>query len=190
MPQDTLADIYFYDELCSNRSKAKKELWVYTVSPVSPEPTEVGTSGDQGNESNECYLLDSQRSVASSCCSSMLSTSPQKPQTKADIFFFNELGLTLGQVNAEHWLATESSRCSRLGTATCKPNNRSRRPDDTLCDRSHECDIARLISSHGEKAGLLFTDAAHELLDSPRSEASHFSSRSENSSSRDQICIA
>jgi hypothetical protein len=106
----------------------------------------------------------------------MLSTSPQKPQTKADIFFYSELGLTLGQVNAEHWLATESSRCSRLGTATCKPNNRSRRPDDTLCesncDRSHECDIASLISSHGEKAGLLFTDAAHELLDSPRSEES------------------
>jgi hypothetical protein len=164
---------------------------VSTVSPVSPEPTlEVGTSGDQSNQSNKRYLLDSPRSVASSCCSSMLSTSPQKPQTKADIFFYNELGLTLGQVSAEHWLATESSTCSRSGEASCKPNNRSRRPDDTLCDRSHECDIARLISSHGEKAGLLFTDAAHELLDSPRSEASHFSSRSENSSSRGQTCIA
>ena len=175
MPLDTLADIYFCDELCSNLGKAKKELWVSTVSPVSPEAT---TSGDQCNQSNECNLLDSPRSVASSCCSSMLSTGQQKPQTNADIFFYNELGLTLGQVNAEHWLATESSTCSRSRAASCKHNNRSRRPDDMLCDRSHECDIARLISSHGEKAGLLFTDAAHELLNSPRSEASHFYSRS------------
>jgi hypothetical protein len=32
-------------------------------------------------------------------------------------------------------------------------------------DESHECDMLRLINEHGEKAGLLFTDAAHELLD-------------------------
>ena len=40
-------------------------------------------------------------------------------------------------------------------------------------DESHECDMLRLIHEHGEKAGLLFTDAAHELLDSPRSSASN-----------------
>ena len=125
------------------------------------------------------------RVAAAAPCSRPVRKNHKQKQT------FSSTANTLGQVNAEHWLATESSRCSRLGTATCKPNNRSRRPDDTLCesdcDRSHECDIASLISSHVEKAGLLFTDAAHELLDSPRSEASHFSSRSENSSSRDQI---
>jgi len=40
-------------------------------------------------------------------------------------------------------------------------------------DESHECDMLRLINEHGEKAGLLFTDAAHELLDSPRSSTSN-----------------
>ena len=154
-----------YVELQSNSCKVQTELRVATATPVS-----------QDKKRN---LLDSTRSVnrASSCSSrcSMLSTSsttPQRKPTKADMFFYDELRSTLGQVNAEHWLATESSTCRRPRTASCKPNNGSRRPDDTLCDRSHECDIASLISRHGEKVGLLFTDAAQELLDShsPRSE--------------------
>ena len=51
--------------------------------------------------------------------------------------------------------------------------------DWTLRDQSneHECDFQRLMHEHGEKVGLLFTDAAHELLDSPLSVASDCSAR-------------
>ena len=169
-----------YVELQSNSCKVQTELRVATATPVSQD--------------KKRKLLDSTRSVnrASSCSSrcSMLSTSSttvQRKPTIADMFFYDELRSTIGQVNAEHWLATESSTCRRPRTALCKPNNGSRRPDDTLCNRSHECDIARMISWHGKKAGLLFTDAAYELLDSdsPRSEAVISPARSENSSSRD-----
>jgi hypothetical protein len=151
-----------YDEIESNAcNNVQTELRVATATPVSQE--------------KKRDLSDSTRSVnrASSCSSrcSMLSTTsttPQRQPTKADMFFYDELRSTIGQVNADHWLATQSSTCRSSCTASCKPNNRSRRPDDALCDRSHECDIASLISWHGEKACLLFTDAAHELLDSDR----------------------
>jgi hypothetical protein len=33
------------------------------------------------------------------------------------------------------------------------------------------------MTEHGEKVGLLFTDAAHEILDSPRSVSSNCSRR-------------
>jgi hypothetical protein len=46
----------------------------------------------------------------------------------------------------------------------------------TLCQESNEFDMNWLMNEHGEKVGLLFTDAAHELLDSPRSLASNCSS--------------
>jgi hypothetical protein len=154
-----------YDEIESNACKNEQtELQVATATPVSQEKKRDLSGTRSVNRDSSC---------SSSC--SMLSTSsttPQRKPTKADMFFYDELRSTIGQVNAQHWLATQSSTCRSSRTASCKLNNGSRRPDDKLCDRSHECDIASLISWHREKAGMLFTDAAHEHLDSdsPRSE--------------------
>jgi hypothetical protein len=51
--------------------------------------------------------------------------------------------------------------------------------DWTLRDQSneHECDFQRPMPEHGEKVGLLFTDATHELLDSPLTVTSDYSAR-------------
>ena len=68
--------------------------------------------------------------------------------------------------SSSEYLASEIERSLSGVTALLKCH--SVRP----FDESHECDMLRLINEHGEKAGLLFTDAAHELLDSPRSSAS------------------
>ncbi len=78
----------------------------------------------------------------------------------------------LGHVDKENWLATASPPSSRsrpaLQTSLGEANKRRSLQDG-------ECDIARLMNEHGDKVGLLFTDAAHELLDSPRSMASNSS---------------
>ena len=47
----------------------------------------------------------------------------------------------------------------------CQASTRIPAVDTPRSLRRHECDMIRLINDHGEKAGLLFTDAAHELLD-------------------------
>jgi len=47
----------------------------------------------------------------------------------------------------------------------CQASTRIPAADTPRSLRRHECDMVRLINDHGEKAGLLFTDAAHELLD-------------------------
>jgi hypothetical protein len=47
----------------------------------------------------------------------------------------------------------------------CQASTRITAADTPRSLRRHECDMVRLINDHGEKAGLLFTDAAHELLD-------------------------
>ena len=52
----------------------------------------------------------------------------------------------------------------------CQASTRIPAVDTPRSLRRHECDMIRLINDHGEKAGLLFTDVAHELLDSPHSE--------------------
>jgi hypothetical protein len=141
-------------------------------------------------------LLGSPRSVASNCSSrcSTLSTTPQRAlPTIADFFFYNELRSTLGHVHAEHWMATAASPCIRSRPAySIEPQNRRSAASPILRSRpasqaslgeankrrslqDGECDIARLMNEHGDKVGLLFTDAAHELLDSPRSMASNSS---------------
>ena len=136
-------------------------------------------------------LLGSPRSVSSNCSSrcSTLSTTPQRAlPTIADFFFYNELRSTLGHVHAEHWLATATAPCIPSRPASwSKPRHRARSAHECPVLRSAkwlatasqacsgepkhgrsqpdgECDIARLMNEHGEKVGLLFTDAAHELL--------------------------
>ena len=119
----------------------------------------------------------------------MPATTLKNRQTVTDTFFFHELRSALGHAEAERWLATASSPCtlSRTGSASCSgpstPRTRGdewpRHLDCTLRDQSneHECDFQRLMNEHGEKVGLLFTDAAHEILDSPLSVASDCSAR-------------
>jgi hypothetical protein len=78
----------------------------------------------------------------------------------------------LGHLDKENWLATASPPSSRsrpASQASLGEANKRRSLQDG------ECDIARLMNEHGDKVGLLFTDAAHELLDSPRSMASNSS---------------
>jgi hypothetical protein len=90
----------------------------------------------------------------------------------ADIFFYNELCSSIGHVHAHHWLATASSTNPSRPVShdpTCE--------DDTFGKKSQEHDIARLMNEHDDKVGVFFTDAAHELLGSPRSVASNCSSR-------------
>jgi hypothetical protein len=72
--------------------------------------------------------------------------------TVSDIFFYNELRSTLGHVRAEHWLANDASSSTVSGSFGDE-------------------------NEHGEKVGMLFTDASNQLLDSPRSVASTCSSR-------------
>ena len=126
-----------------------------------------------------------QRNQVHTMCAAMHS----RRQTVTDTFFFHELRSALGHAEAERWLATASSPCtlSRTASPACSgpstPRTRGdaspRHLDCTLRDQSneHECDFKRLMNEHGEKVGLLFTDAAHELLDSPLSAASDFSAR-------------
>ena len=70
----------------------------------------------------------------------------------SDIFFYNELCSTLGHVRAEHWVANDASSSTVSGSFGDE-------------------------NEHGEKVCTLFTDAANQLLDSPRSVASTSSSR-------------
>ena len=119
----------------------------------------------------------------------MCATMPMRRQTVTDTFFFHELRSALGHAEAECWLATASSPCtlSRTASPACSgPSTPRTRGDPSPghldCaprDQSneHECDFQRLMNEHGEKVGLLFTDAAHELLDSPMSAASDCSAR-------------
>ena len=123
--------------------------------------------------------------------SDMPANTPKRRPTVTDTFFFHELRSALGHAEAERWLATASSPCtlSHAASPACSgpstPRSRGdgdafpRHLDCTLRDQSneHECDFKRLMNEHGEKVGLLFTDAAHELLDSPLSVASNCSAR-------------
>ena len=239
MPHYTVADIFFYNELCSSIGQVHANHWLATASSTSPSrrvshaPTfEDDTFGKKGQEPDIARLMNehddkmgvfftdaahellgSPRSVASNCSSrcSTLSTTPQRGQpTIADFFFYNELRSTLGHVHAEHWLATAASPCirSRPASQACSiepknrrsaasprqrsalghvekehwlvPSSRSRPASQASSGEANrrrsrqddECDLARLMNEHGDKVGLLFTDAAHELLDSPRSNSS------------------
>jgi len=236
----TVADIFFYNELCSSIGHVHAHHWLATASSISHAPTfEDDTCMKKSQESEIAHLMNedgdevgvfftdaahellgSPRSVVSNCSSrcSTLSTTPQRAlPTIADFFFYNELRSTLGHVHAEHWMTTAASPCirSRPASQACsiEPQNRRRAASPRLrsalghvykenwlatasppSSRSRpasqassgevnkrrslqdgECDIARLMNEHGDKVGLLFTDAAHELLDSPRSMASNSS---------------
>ena len=74
----------------------------------------------------------------------------------------------LGHVEKENWLVPSSRSLPASQAISGEANKRRSRQDG-------ECDLARLMNEHGDKVGLLFTDAAHELLDSPRSMASNSS---------------
>ena len=208
VPRSTVADIFLYNEICTNLRNVRAEHWL----AVSLATESSSSAADE--------LLDSPRSSSSNCSSrcSTLSTTPQRAlPTIADFFFYNELRSTLGHVHAEHWMTTAASPCirSRPASQACsiEPQNRRRAASPRLrsalghvykenwlatasppSSRSRpasqassgevnkrrslqdgECDIARLMNEHGDKVGLLFTDAAHELLDSPRSMASNSS---------------
>ncbi len=205
MPGSTVSDIFFYNELCPTLGHVRAEHWLAADASSSTVSGSFGDESEHGEKVGILFkhasnqLLDSPRSVASSCSSrcSTHSTNPQRRlPTLADLFFYHELRSTLGHVHAEHWLATAAWQCTPsrpasqagpgkprnrtrsahecpvlcsakwLATASCEPKCGRSQPDD-------ECDIARLMTEHGEKVGLLFTDAAHEILDSPRSVASN-----------------
>jgi hypothetical protein len=87
--------------------------------------------------------------------------------TVVDIFFYNELCSSIGHAHAHHWLATASSMSHHDPTFE----------EDTFGKKSQEPDLARLMNEHDDKVGVFFTDAAHELLGSPRSVSSNCSSR-------------
>ncbi len=232
MPLHAVADIFFYNELCSSIGHVRAQHWLATASsrnpsrPVSHDPTcEDDTFGKKSREhiarlmndhddkvgvffTDAAHeLLGSPRSVASNCSSR---SQPGLP-TIADFFFYNELRSTLGHVHAEQWLATAAPPCIRSRPASqarsIEPKNRrsassprvrsalghvekenwlamasptsspSRPASQEISGEANkrrsrqddECDLARLMKEHGDKVGLLFTDAAHELLDSPRS---------------------
>ena len=206
-------DIFFYNELCYTVGHVRAEHWLANDASSS---TVSGPFGDE-NEHDETVglsfadaanqLLDSPRSVASTCssCSSTLSANPQRSlPTLADFFFYNELRSTLGHVHAEHWLSKAAAPCIPSRPApqagSGKPRNRTRsaqkcptlrsakwpatasqacsgEPNNGRSQPDGECDIARLMNEHGEKVGLLFTDAAHEILSSPPSVAINCSRR-------------
>jgi hypothetical protein len=120
----------------------------------------------------------------------MHATRPNRRQSVTDTFFFHELRSALGHAEAERWLATASPPCTLSRTAspacsgpttprTSRGDASPRHLDCAPRDQSneHECVFQRLMHEHGEKVGLLFTDAAHELLDSPLSVARDFSAR-------------
>ena len=113
-------DIFFYNELCSTLGHVRAEHWLANDASSSTVSGSFGDENEQGekvglsfaDEANQ--LLDSPRSVASTCssCSSLLSINPQRSlPTLADFFFYNELRSTLGHVLAEHWLASAASPC-------------------------------------------------------------------------------
>jgi hypothetical protein len=220
MPQHAVADIFFYNELCSSIGHVHAHHWLATASSMSyHDPTCEDDTFDIARLMNEHddkvgvfftdaahELLGSPRSVASNCSSrcSTLSTTPQRGlPTIADFFFYNELRSTLGHVHAEHWMTSAASpyirsrpACSiepQNGRSAASPRVRSALghvekenwmvPSSPSLPASQassgeankrrsrqdgECDLARLMNEHGDKVGLLFTDAAHELLDSPR----------------------
>ena len=216
MHHSTVADTFFYNELCSTLGHARAEHWLAKDASSSKVSGSFGDENELGEKvgmlSTDAahQLLDSPRSVASTCFSrcSTLSTNPQRRlPTRADYFFYNELRSTFGHVHAEHWLATAASTCipsrpaSQAGSG--KPRHRTRSAHECPALRSAkwlatasqacsgdpnngrslldgECDIARLMNEHGEKVGLLFTDAAHEILKSPRSVASNCSRHEQN----------
>ena len=237
MPNHEVADIFFYNELCSSIGHVHAQHWLATASSISQAPTFEDDTFMKGSQEPDIArlmnehddkmgvfftdaaheLLGSPRSVASNCSSrcSTLSTTPQRGlPTIADFFFYNELRSTLGHVHAEHWMATAASPCirSRPTSQACSiepqnrrsaaspilssshfhfdkatwlatappPSSRSRPASQASSGEANkrrsrqddECDLARLMNEHGDKVGLLFTDAAHELLDSPRSNSS------------------
>ena len=211
--RSTLSDMFFYNELRSTLGHVRAEHWLANDASSSTVSGSFGDENEHGERVGMLFtdasnqLLDSPRSVASTCSSrcSTLSTNPQRRlPTLAEFFFYNELRSTLGHVHAEQWLATATSQCipsrpaSQAGPG--KPRNRTRTAHECPVLRSAkwlatasqacsgepkhgrsqpdgDCDIARLMNEHGEKVGLLFTDAAHELLNSPRSVSSNSSRR-------------
>lgn len=99
----------------------------------------------------------------------------------ADVYFFDQLRTSLSRADAEAWLASTCARgastvsSGRTTPSTCSSGYTSPRIfaahlAAASCKRIHEdgsdLDFERLARAHGARAGLLFTDAAHELLDS------------------------
>ena len=138
----------------------------------------------------------------------------------ADTYFYTELLVSLGSVEAEKWLKTNlrfavsgspchtpPSSSSALSAASasrhastlpvckrCLPNSRSMLKllskhsnlqdmhdhiSTAACPRQDDCTaaIGQILQENGDKVGLLFTDAAHELLDSPSNDTPYLLNR-------------
>ena len=120
----TLAEIFVYNELCSTLGQVRAEhCLAVSLATESSLSTVSGTFGDENEHGQKVgalftdaadELLDSPRSVSSNCSSrcSALSTAPQRrPLSIAELFFYDELGSSLGHEHAEHWMATAASPC-------------------------------------------------------------------------------
>ena len=100
----------------------------------------------------------------------------------ADVYFFDELSTRLSRLDAEAWLAStiargasadSSGRTTPSTCSTCPSGYTSPHilPTHVGCKSIADgcSDFKQLSRTHGARAGLLFTDAAHQLLDSTAS---------------------
>jgi hypothetical protein len=98
----------------------------------------------------------------------------------ADAFFFEELSATLSSSEAAHWLAQHfhAPGCPGAGqpyaasSSQNEPVSPVSRPYDAplardVAGESVHAEMSELALELGEDMGLLYTDAAHVILDSP-----------------------
>ena len=122
-----------------------------------------------GNKAAERWLSGTSASCAGSCQVSSVANTPTA-ELPAERRKNNQL---YSNIQASRCQPQASSPISAADTPRCLSpfsSSESLTSEIDHCNESHEGDMIRLINDHGEKAGLLFTDVAHELLDSPHSE--------------------
>ena len=115
----------------------------------------------------------------------------------AETFFFEELAANAGYAEAAHWLRTERTRsvrsgamssamsstmsstsCSSVSSPVCSP----RRPNGACLSGALSIpgttrmasDMSELALGLGEDGGLLYTDAAHKVLEGPPQSPCHY----------------
>ena len=120
-----------------------------------------------------------------------LITRPIRTDSKpsmADTFFFVELSSSLGYDEAHEWLKTTNTSRARSSPLVSEASTRSSSPcsdrrssitsehqqspkagqcEEPITERTLSGLMEIMIQEHGSRAGLLFTDSAHRLLDSP-----------------------
>ena len=118
------------------------------------------------------------------CCGmSQKQLSRARPETFtpsiADAFFFEELSVTLSSAEASHWLAQlfHAPGCPGGQPSAASSSQRDAvspvsRPYDAplardVAGESVHAEMSELALELGEDMGLLYTDAAHVVLDSP-----------------------